>query len=375
MAACGSKGKESRKGRLARGAVHLVGGPCLGGSPLEGVHIFRYDTAAFPFYRAVQALTRAVPGENALAKGEYAATAALPPLALLHEPAHWPAHQPACPQYFDGLVLNGITRPPREGLDQQGDKLAKQNKVSKKKKKLATAGFHRTAAYLEFLAVYDAFIEQVVAPLLALPPRSADLGAGDDDAGCVRRRLPHPHRAVICQRPPTLRFNLGACPGHRTAGRLHCDAEYDPDQRFELNLWLPVTPVSEAAGNTLYVESAPGRGDFAPIEMGFGQCALFWGHKCRHFTKPNVHGASRVSFDARIVSAELFAGAWGGAGATRSRDGDALGHGEWRRYDCKAHNIKSDHGHSAAAGDVDSEALRQAVLRHYEALGGLVVAS
>ena len=180
---------------------------------------------------------------------------------------------------------------------------------------------------------------------------------------------------MVCQRPPTLRFQLGGCPGRRTAGRLHCDAEYDPTQAFELNVWLPITPVSGEAGNTLLVESAPGRGDYTPIDAVYGECALFWGHRCRHYTTPNLSGTTRVSFDARCVPAELFVGGWGGAAAARSsRDGASLGHGEWRRYNSERETQREQSSGDLAGEleETDAESLaviREAVLHHYEALG------
>jgi hypothetical protein len=38
----------------------------------------------------------------------------------------------------------------------------------------------------------------------------------------------------------------------------------------EVNFWVPLTRVFGT--NTLFVESAPGRGDFRPVELGYGAC-------------------------------------------------------------------------------------------------------
>jgi len=425
----GRKGKGSRKLELAQADVHLQGGAHSGArasvSPLEGVHLIRYDTAAFPFYRAFQALALEGAGAGAGEQRER------PPLALLHEQAHWPVHTPACPQYADGLVLNGIkllARPQLQPDPPGGGKIMDKGapkKLANRARAAAAAAFHSSAAYAEFLEIYDALMRRVIAPLLALPSSSssspsasaqsaaaaaAAAAGGRSTASATaaplpERALPFParapaaaptpapvpapalapapasaehderRRAVVCQRPPTLRFQLGGCPGRRTAGRLHCDAEYDPTQAFELNVWLPITPVSGEAGNTLLVESAPGRGDYTPIDAVYGECALFWGHRCRHYTTPNLSGTTRVSFDARCVPAELFVGGWGGAAAARSsRDGASLGHGEWRRYNSERETQREQSSGDLAGEleETDAESLaviREAVLHHYEALG------
>jgi hypothetical protein len=42
----------------------------------------------------------------------------------------------------------------------------------------------------------------------------------------------------------------------------------------EVNFWVPLTRVFGT--NTLFVESAPGRGDFRPVELGYGACFRRW---------------------------------------------------------------------------------------------------
>ena len=49
--------------------------------------------------------------------------------------------------------------------------------------------------------------------------------------------------------------------------------------RSQVNLWLPLTTVG--GSNSLWVESAPGRADFAPLEMEYGECCAFYGNQCR----------------------------------------------------------------------------------------------
>ena len=55
---------------------------------------------------------------------------------------------------------------------------------------------------------------------------------------------------------------------------------------------------------SLQVESSPGAADFAPITAGVGEMYRFRGNACEHFTELNVSGATRVSFDFRVIRAQ-----------------------------------------------------------------------
>lgn len=70
-------------------------------------------------------------------------------------------------------------------------------------------------------------------------------------------------------------------------------------------VWIPLTLVGE--GNTLYAESVPGKGDYAPFEAEYGTAVLFWGNQCSHYsTKNSTEDCTRVSFDLRVVRADDF---------------------------------------------------------------------
>ena len=75
--------------------------------------------------------------------------------------------------------------------------------------------------------------------------------------------------------------------------------------------------------NTLWIESAPDVGDFAPVEMKHGSFLRFNGHDARHFTRPNDTGKTRVSFDLRCVPVSLYKQHGGGVG--RARDKGKIG--------------------------------------------------
>jgi hypothetical protein len=130
---------------------------------------------------------------------------------------------------------------------------------------------------LAFEALLRRFVREQVAPLL---------GCGADD--------------VAYQAAPTLRVSH---PSEIPAGHPHCDSEYG-HQPAEMNIWLPLTEVW--GGNTLHAESAPGRGDFAPFELGYGRFVWFWGNQCRHYATANDTGFTRVSLDLRVLDLRRF---------------------------------------------------------------------
>mmetsp|Transcript_79985 Transcript_79985/g.156414 ORF Transcript_79985/g.156414 Transcript_79985/m.156414 type:complete len:412 (+) Transcript_79985:56-1291(+) len=108
-----------------------------------------------------------------------------------------------------------------------------------------------------------------------------------------------------CQFPPTLRLQPG--PATRF-GRPHNDAEYG-HQVGEINFWLPLTNFSSTL-TALWVESAPGLGDFAPLDMEHGVMAAFHGTLCKHHAEANPTTCTRVSLDFRVGIGEHYDPHW-----------------------------------------------------------------
>lgn len=234
---------------------------------MEGFHICRYNTERFPFYERFQQLMGCTKD----------------PLALLHEESHWPKVMPLCPFYHEGLVVAGINLPEQETTasstsNASTEKMERRKPVPLFKKRKQ---FRKSPNYLAFLKLYREWVQTVLANIM---PASESYG-------------------LVYQCPPTFRCHLGNNPV-RTNGRLHCDADYDPHQVNELNVWLPVTNVR--GNSSLWLESAPGRGDYKSLDLKYGEFAIFWGHRCRHFINPNDTGTTRISFDLRIVPSSLF---------------------------------------------------------------------
>jgi hypothetical protein len=85
---------------------------------------------------------------------------------------------------------------------------------------------------------------------------------------------------------------------------------------------MPFTALDETS--TLWAESAPGKGDFYPFLPAPGELWHFPGSVCRHFTKPNISGRTRISLDFRCSVASCFDPAW-----------KLRGHGEKSRHEMR----------------------------------------
>ena len=100
---------------------------------------------------------------------------------------------------------------------------------------------------------------------------------------------------IVYQARPTFRLIFADAAG---VARFHRDSDYGHDSS-EVNFSVALTPAF--ATNAIWIESAEGREDYAPIELVPGQYARFDGASLRHGVFPNETGRSRVSFDFRVV--------------------------------------------------------------------------
>jgi len=79
---------------------------------------------------------------------------------------------------------------------------------------------------------------------------------------------------------------------------------YDNDEEhnhpeWEINFQVAVTDMY--GSNCMWIESVPGLGDFSPLEMKYGEYAIFDGNRCRHGNHQNTTDSSRVSLDFRVL--------------------------------------------------------------------------
>ena len=61
---------------------------------------------------------------------------------------------------------------------------------------------------------------------------------------------------------------------------------------------------------TLHVESAPGAGDFRPLDVAYGELAAFHGVLLHHRVPPNTSECTRVSLDFRVGIGRYFDPGW-----------------------------------------------------------------
>ena len=118
------------------------------------------------------------------------------------------------------------------------------------------------------MIIISSFLREVIVPSMR-----ADIAA-DVAAMSSRSQAARTVRRLVFQRVPTMRVQLAGSP--KALGPMHTDASYG-HQVNEINVWLPLTQTHLNETNTLWSESAPGRGDFAPFKVGYGEAVRFWG--------------------------------------------------------------------------------------------------
>mmetsp|Transcript_138110 Transcript_138110/g.440485 ORF Transcript_138110/g.440485 Transcript_138110/m.440485 type:complete len:433 (+) Transcript_138110:59-1357(+) len=100
---------------------------------------------------------------------------------------------------------------------------------------------------------------------------------------------------VVFEHSPNLRVHAA---GGRSITGPHRDLDHQHSP-YEVNFWLPL--VQTRASASMWAESAPGKGDFHPFEVDYGQVMRFYGNQCMHYTLDNETDTTRVSLDFRVV--------------------------------------------------------------------------
>tara|TARA_R100000700_G_C3141021_1_gene122865 strand:+ start:208 stop:942 length:735 start_codon:yes stop_codon:yes gene_type:complete len=108
--------------------------------------------------------------------------------------------------------------------------------------------------------------------------------------------------SFLYQKTPTFRAHV---PNQTAVSKWHFDSDPNhghPD--WEINIQISLTDMNEQ--NCMWIESIPGLGDFGPVQLEYGQYALFDGNKCIHGNKRNTSDDTRVSFDFRVIPCEMY---------------------------------------------------------------------
>jgi len=120
-------------------------------------------------------------------------------------------------------------------------------------------------------------------------------------------------KSFLYQSFPSYRIQF---PNNKAVSTWHHDSDalhLHPDG--EINFIIPITNAFDT--NTVWVESAPGLGDFGPVNMKYGDCLIFDGNKCNHGNKVNETGATRISFDFRILPLSKYDPTYSAVTATK----------------------------------------------------------
>mmetsp|Transcript_44881 Transcript_44881/g.80833 ORF Transcript_44881/g.80833 Transcript_44881/m.80833 type:complete len:264 (-) Transcript_44881:29-820(-) len=145
---------------------------------------------------------------------------------------------------------------------------------------------------VELLGVYEQLVKEVLCPHLK--------------AKIVERTGSAEPVCFSFQYPPTVRLQPGPSKQFK---RPHRDAEYG-HQVGELNFWMPLTNYTEMTRTTLWVESAPNLADFRPLDIDYGNIAMFHGTLCNHRVPANASKFTRVSMDFRIGIGDFYDKEW-----------------------------------------------------------------
>jgi hypothetical protein len=147
--------------------------------------------------------------------------------------------------------------------------------------------YYKSPQYHEMISLYKRFLQEWLLPQLE-------------------------EEEYIVQKEPSFRIHL---PNNTAVGKrddeseknerigFHCDGDYNHPPS-EMNYMLTVTGQSDT--NSCYVESEPGKEDFHPIQLKYGEVFRFYGNRCRHYNKKNISGQTRISFDFRVIPASQY---------------------------------------------------------------------
>jgi len=89
-------------------------------------------------------------------------------------------------------------------------------------------------------------------------------------------------------------------PNERAIHKWHFDSDDDHKHpNGEINFCLAITKMKDTTA--IWAETSPGKKDFFPMEIDYGQYFNFNGNKCTHGNKKNLTENIRISFDFRVM--------------------------------------------------------------------------
>lgn len=118
---------------------------------------------------------------------------------------------------------------------------------------------------------------------------------------------------LVFQRLPSLRIHY---PGYDSNGVMHVDSDFNHPKQ-EVNLWVPITSSIRTA--SMMIESECGRADYGPLELKYGQLAIF-DSSLTHGNIVNEEGYTRMSFDLRVIPRRIYQDCRGNFSATAIKE-------------------------------------------------------
>jgi hypothetical protein len=108
------------------------------------------------------------------------------------------------------------------------------------------------------------------------------------------------YKPIVFQKKPTFRIQFM---NNVAVGEFHKDSDYN-HPKTEINYYLPIT--NAFGNNTIWIESEPNKKDYKPIELKYGEIAVFDGANLMHGNQINDTGYTRISIDFRAMTEEQY---------------------------------------------------------------------
>ena len=125
--------------------------------------------------------------------------------------------------------------------------------------------------WFDFINLYEQFIKNEISKIISKP--------------------------FLYQYLPSYRVQL---PNDQAIHKWHYDSDEDHKHpEGEINFCLAITEMKDSTA--IWCESEPGKKDFSPLEINYGEFFCFNGNKCTHGNKTNTSNNSRISLDFRIL--------------------------------------------------------------------------
>ena len=118
---------------------------------------------------------------------------------------------------------------------------------------------------------------------------------------CVKSKFAGEEKLIV-QKLPNIRIHV---PGAQAVKRWHHDSDENHNHPLgEINVIVSLTKMS--GNNSVWRESEPGLGDYAPFELDENTMVFWNGNTCNHGNKVNDTNKTRISLDFRVMKKEHY---------------------------------------------------------------------